>query len=161
MKDWGRVRAITRLNMRFLWPAVLLFVGLVVPALAAPAPRDTLIVPGMRVGPIALGMTPDELNTSVGVPGTQRQEGTATTYSWGELSAQMGQSPATVDTIVVNDGRYETADHLRVGLSALAVVVVLGQPPNITDTSGIRSYEYDGMTIATRNNLIVQIRVHK
>jgi hypothetical protein len=135
--------------------------GLADAALAASAPRDMLIVPGMRVGPVALGMTSDELNASVGVPGTPRQEGAAISYSWGELSAQMGQSPATVDTIVVNDGRYETADHLRVGLSSLAVVVVLGQPPNITTVSGIRSYEYDGMTIATRNNLIVQIRVHK
>src|SRR3954468_19252549 len=87
--------------------------------LAASAPRDTLIVPGMRVGPIALGMTPDELNASVGVAGTQRQEGTATLYSWGELSAQIGQSPATVDTIVVNDGRYETTDHIHVGLASL------------------------------------------
>lgn len=147
--------------MRFLWPALALLIGLAHPALAAPAPRDAMIVPGIRVGPIALGMTPDELTASVGVPGTQRQEGAAVSYSWGELSAQMGQSPVTVDTIVVNDGRYETADHLHVGLSALAVVVVLGQPPNITDVSGIRSYEYDGMTVVTRNNFIVQIRVHK
>jgi len=147
--------------MRSLWSALVLVTGLMGAALAAPAPRDTLIVPGMRVGPVALGMTADELNMSVGVPGTQRQEGAATTYSWGDVTAQMGQSPATVDTIVVNDGRYETADHIRVGLSSLAVVVVLGQPPNITTTSGIRNYEYEGMTVATRNNLIVQIRVHK
>jgi hypothetical protein len=140
---------------------LVLLTGLAEAAMAAPAPRDMLIVPGMRVGPVALGMTPDELNASVGVPGTQRQEGAVTTLSWGDVSAQIGQSPGTVDTIVVNDGRYETADHIRVGLSSLAVVVVLGQPPNITTVSGIRNYEYDGITIGTRNNLIVQIRVHK
>ena len=147
--------------MHSLLLALGMIAGLANAALAAPAPRDTLIVPGMRVGPIALGMSQDELNASVGVPGTQRQEGAVATLSWGEVSAQMGQSPATVDAIVVNDGRYETADHIRVGLSALAAVVVLGQPPNITTVSGIRNYEYDGITIATRNNLIVQIRVHK
>jgi hypothetical protein len=144
-----------------LWLALVLLSGLADTAFAAAAPRDMLIVPGMRVGPVALGMTADELNTSVGVPGTERQEGTATTYSWGELSAQIGKSPATVDAIVVNDGRYETADHIHVGLASLAVVVVLGQPPNITTATGTRNYEYEGMTIVTRNNLIVQIRVHK
>jgi hypothetical protein len=147
--------------MRSLLLAWAMIAGLANAALAAPAPRDTLIVPGTRVGPIALGMTPDELNASVGVPGTQRQEGAAISYAWGDVSAQMGQSPAGVDTIIVNDGRYETEDHIHVGLSALAVVVVLGQPPNVTTTPGIRNYEYEGMTVVTRNNLIVQIRVHK
>jgi hypothetical protein len=147
--------------MRSLWLALVLLTGLTDATLAARAPRDTLIVPGMRVGPVALGMTAGELNASVGVAGTQRQEGATTTYSWGDVIAQMGQSPPTVDTIIVNDGRYETADHLRVGLSALAVVVVLGQPPNITTESGIRNYEYDGVTFVTRNTFIVQIRVHK
>jgi hypothetical protein len=147
--------------MRSLWLALALLIAVDASAAAAPAPRDALIVPGVRVGPVALGMTTDELNASVGVPGTQRQEGAVTTLSWGELSAQLTQSPATADTIVVNDGRYETADHLRVGLASLAVVVVLGQPPNITTAPGIRNYEYDGMTVVTRNNLVVQIRVHK
>lgn len=147
--------------MRWLWLVLGLVAGFAGLALAAPAPRDMTIVPGMRVGPVALGMTADQLNASVGVAGTQRQEGTVATLSWGDLSAQLGQSPATADTIVVNDGRYETADHIHVGLASLAVVVVLGQPPNITTAPGIRNYEYEGMTIVTRNNLIVQIRVHK
>ena len=147
--------------MRAWWLALLVLTAMGEAALAAPAPRDTMIVPGMRVGPIGLGMTADELNASVGVAGTQRQEGPVTILSWGEVSAQLGQTPATVDTIVVNDGRYETADHIHVGLASLAVVVVLGQPPNITTPPGTRNYEYDGMTVVTRNNLVVQIRVHK
>ena len=147
--------------MRAWWLALVLLTALGGAAFAAPAPRDTLIVPGMRVGPVALGMTADELNASVGVPGTQRQEGSVTTLSWGEVSAQLGQSPASVDTIIVNDVRYETPDHIHVGLASLAVVVVLGQPPNITTPPGTRNYEYEGMTVVTRNNLVVQIRVHK
>ena len=147
--------------MRVWWLALVLWAAAAEAVVAAPAPRDTMIVPGMRVGPIALGMTADELNASVGVPGTPRQEGAVTTLSWGEVSAQLGQTPATVDTIIVNDGRYETADHIHVGLASLAVVVVLGQPPTITTPPGTRNYEYEGMTVVTRNNLVVQIRVHK
>src|SRR6476660_3809123 len=113
MSNWAGARDNEAGAMRSLWLAGVLLMGLADAALAASAPRDMLIVPGMRVGPVALGMTSDELNASVGVPGTPRQEGTAISYSWGELSAQMGQSPPTVDTIVVNDGRYETADHIR------------------------------------------------
>ncbi len=147
--------------MRSLWLALGLIAATAAGALAAPAPRDTLIEPGMRVGPIAIGMSADELNASVGVAGTERQEGGATVYSWGDVAAQMSKPPATVDTIVVNDPRYETAEHLHVGLASLAVVVVLGQPPNVTTPPGTRNYEYEGMTVVTRNNLIVQIRVHK
>ena len=130
-------------------------------AFAASAPRDTLIVPGQRVGPIALGMNAAELEASVGAPGTMRKEGSNTIYSWGEVSAEIDAKSGVVDLIAVNDERYETADHLHVGLAALAVVVVLGQPQNVTTPPGIRNYEYDGMTVVTRNAMVAQIRVQK
>ncbi len=147
--------------MRSVLQALVFLIGVSGAASAATAPRDTVIIPGERVGPIALGMNAAELEASVGVPGTMRKEGTDTVYAWGEVSAQIGGKSGVVDLITVNDERYETADHLRVGLSALAVVVVLGQPQNVTSPPGIRNYEYDGMTVVTRNAMVVQLRVQK
>jgi len=152
--------------MRFVLPALIVAAALMGTALAAPtlaatAPRDRLIVPGMRVGPVALGMSLAEMNTSVGIPGQVQQQGPATIYAWGDLAAEIDEKSAQVDLITVNDNRYETADHIRVGLAALAVVTVLGDPDKTTTALGIQNLEYDGMTIVVRNNLVAQIRVRK
>ena len=147
--------------MRSVLLALSMATALVGAAAAASAPRDMLIVPGTRVGPIALGMSPAELAASVGVPGQTLQQGGDTIYSWGEIAAQISDKSPTVDLITVNDPRYETEDHIHVGLASLAVVTVLGQPPKVTTPPGTRNYDYDGMTVVTRNNLVVQIRVQK
>jgi hypothetical protein len=143
-----------------LWASIIA-VFLAGAAFAAPARRDTLIVPGMRAGPVALGMSPAELTASVGVSGDMQHQGADTIYSWGDLAAQIGDKSPAVDLIMVNDPRYETADHVRVGLALLAVMAVLGDPDKTTTTPGTQTLDYDGMTLIIRNNVVAQIRVRK
>ena len=135
--------------------------GLAEPVLAANAPRDLLIVPGTRAGPLALGMSVVELAASVGTPGDLQHQGPDTIYSWGEIAAEITDKSPSVDLITVNDPRYETAEHIRVGLAAFAVTAVMGDPVKTTNVTGIQNLDYDGMTIVVRNNLVAQIRVHK
>jgi hypothetical protein len=131
------------------------------PVTAAPAVSDTLIVPGERIGPIALGMTQAQLADAMGAPGEILRQGSVTTYSWGQVAAEIGDNSPGVQTITVNDPRYETPGHIRVGLAALAAMAVLGQPNKKTSTQGLDTFDYDGLTVLMRNNLVAQIRVRK
>jgi hypothetical protein len=147
--------------MRTVLAALGLMLAMAGPAPAAAPVRDMLIVPGERVGPIALGMKAAELDQAVGIPGQVLQQGKDTTYSWGNIVAQISDGSPGVDLITVNDQRYETAGHVRVGLASLALPVVLGQPDKKTAAPGLESLDYDGMTVVVRYNAVAQIRVHK
>ncbi|HXJ03448.1 MAG TPA: hypothetical protein VNH44_19665 [Micropepsaceae bacterium] len=147
--------------MRWILPILIMTLSLAEASFAAPAPRDMLIVPGTRVGPVALGMNPTELAASVGVPGNTQKQGPDTIYSWGDLAAEISEKSPTVDLITVNDPRYETADHIRVGLALFTLMAVLGDPEKSTTAQGTQTLDYDGMTIIVRNNVVAQIRVRK
>lgn len=149
--------------MRWILPVLMMMICLSEAGFAAPAtaPRDMLIVPGVRAGAVALGMNPAELAASVGVPADVQHQGPDTIYSWGDVTAQISDKSPNVDLIDINDPRYETADHIRVGLALFAAMAVLGDPMKTTNALGIQNLDYDGMTIVIRNNLIAQIRVRK
>ena len=147
--------------MRSLLSALLMTIAVAVAVMAAPATSDNLIVPGERVGPIALGMTEAQLAAAMGGPGEVLHQGTVTTYSWGQVAAEIADSSPGVDLITVNDQRFDTPGHIHVGLAAPAVPAVLGQPNKKTSTQGLDTFDYDGLTVLLRNNFVAQIRVHK
>lgn len=147
--------------MRSIFMRLVMGLALTGAAVAAPAPRDTIIVPGERVGPIALGMTPVELAGAAGAAPQALQQGKDTIYSWGDVAAQISDGAPGVDVITVNDPRYETANHVRVGLASLAATAVLGQPAKRTGSPGLETLDYEGLSVVVRNNLIAQIRVRK
>ena len=147
--------------MGSLLPALFLTIAVAGPLLAAPAPNDNLIVPGERVGPIALGMTEAQLAAAMGGPGEVLHQGPATTYSWGQVAAEIGDTLPGVGMITVNDPRYDTPGHVHVGLAAPAAAAVLGQPNRKTSTQGLDTFDYDGLTVLVRNNFVAQIRVRK
>jgi len=118
-------------------------------------------VPGERVGPIALGMSAMDLAGAAGAAPQTLQQGKDTVYSWGDVAAQISNSAPGVDLITVNDPRYETPTHVRVGLASLAALAVLGQPMNRTSAPGLETFDYEGLTVVVRNNLVAQIRVRK
>lgn len=145
--------------MRPLLPALFFAIALAGPVGAAPA--DNLIVPGERVGPIALGMTEAQLNAAMGGPGVVQHQGTVTVYAWGQVTAEIADNSPGVETITVNDPRFDTPGHVHVGLAATAAAAVLGQPDKKTSTQGLDTSDYDGLTVLARNNYVMQIRVHK
>ena len=147
--------------MRSVLLTILVGVALTGLAIAAPAPRDTLIVPGERVGAIALGMTAMDLAGAAGTPPQTVQQGKDTVFSWGDVTAQISEGASGVDVITVNDPRYETSNHIRVGLASLAATAVLGYPEKRTGSPGLETLDYDGLTVVVRNNLVAQIRVRK
>ena len=147
--------------MRSILLGFLVGLTLVGPAMPATAPHDTMIVPGKRVGPIALGMTAMDLAGAAGTAPQTLQQGKDTVYSWSDIVAQIGDGASGVDVITVNDPRYETANHIRVGLAALAAIAVLGQPAQLTGSPGLETLDYDGLSVVVRNNLVAQIRVRK
>ena len=147
--------------MRSILLGFLIGLAFAAPTAAAPAPRDTMIVPGERVGPIALGMTAMELAGAAGTPPQTLQQGRDAIYSWGDIAAQISEGAPGVDVITVNDPRYETANHIRVGLASLAATVVLGQPAKRSGSPGLETLDYEGLSVVVRNNLIAQIRVRK
>jgi hypothetical protein len=147
--------------MRLILRTLFMTIAVAGPVMAAPAATDNLIVPGQRVGPIALGMTQAQLAAAMGSPGEVLHQGSATTYSWGQVAAEIGDNSPGVDLITVNDPRYDTPGHVHVGLAAPAVAAVLGQPDKKTSTQGLDTFDYDGLTVLVRNNFVMQIRVRK
>src|SRR5207237_533556 len=111
-------------RMRSLLPALFLTIAVAGPVIAAPAAGDTLIVASERVGPIALGMTEAQLAAAMGGLGEVLRQGAATTYSWGQVAAEIGDNSLGVETITVNDPRYDTPGHIHVGLAASAAAAV-------------------------------------
>jgi hypothetical protein len=146
--------------MRSLLSALLMTFAVSGPLMAAQATSDNLIVPGERVGPIALGMSQAQLTAAMGIAEVLHQ-GSATTYSWGQVTAEIGDNSPGVETITVNDPRYDTPGHVHVGLAAVAAMAVLGQPTKKTSTQGLDTFDYDGLAVLVRNNLVAQIRVRK
>ena len=146
--------------MRPLLPSLFFTIGFLGPVTAAPA-VDNLIIPGERVGPIALGMTEAQLAAAMGGAGVVQHQGPITIYSWGEVTAEIADNSPGVETITVNDPRYDTPGHVHVGLAASAVAAVLGQPDKKTFTQGLDTFDYDGLAVLVRNNFVMQIRVRK
>jgi hypothetical protein len=123
--------------------------------------RDALIVPGQRVGPIALGLSEAELLKVAGVPASTFRQGNETIYAFGRVTAQIGDPSAGVDLITVDDARFETADHVRLGLAAPVAMSLLGQPAKRSIANGVDTLEYEGLAVIVRNNLVMQIRVQR
>ncbi|HYM19220.1 MAG TPA: hypothetical protein VEU06_11695 [Micropepsaceae bacterium] len=137
--------------------AILVVAACAIPALAQP--RDALIVPGERVGPIALGLSEADLLKVAGAPASTLHQGNETVYSFGRVTVQIGT--AGVDLITVDDPRFETADHLRLGLAVPVAISLLGQPVEQSTLNGVETLEYEGMALIVRNNLVMQIRIQR
>ena len=116
--------------------------------LAAPkgAPvRDTLIVPGERVGPIALGMSSSALLETMGPPdeSVRFSDGVGATFKSAGLYANVLDTTQQVFAIHVNDERYATKEGLKLGSSEMEVRAKLGAPTRhvLQSDDGVHPYE--------------------
>jgi hypothetical protein len=108
-----------------------LFVGL--QSTTAAAKNDTLIVPGVRIGPVNLGMSDADVYGLLGDPTQTMTEGVdmgrAIAYVFPKLTVVVSKATHKVTQVTTLDPGYATADGIKVGSSGLAVSTKLGIPP--------------------------------
>jgi hypothetical protein len=93
--------------------------------------QDQLIIPGYRVGPIALGVTETQLLEVLGDPTDYNQGNTTVHYWWkGKINVVLKKigGVARVVRINVEDESYEMNSGIGVGSSILEMRARLGEP---------------------------------
>lgn len=92
---------------------------------------DNLIVPGQRIGPVYLGMSPEVLLAALGPPDWSRGP-SANRIQYGYesrgLYIYVNVRNSRVDGVVTSDSRYRTTKGIQVGDSELELVVGHGSP---------------------------------
>ena len=95
----------------------------------AQAQNDTLIVPGVRMGPVHLGITDAELYRLLGDPqSTQVNGDISRNYIFPNFTVSVSASTHKVIQVTTTDPSFATADGVKVGSSGLAVAAKLGAP---------------------------------
>lgn len=104
---------------------------------------DYAIVPGQRIGPVALGMPASQLLQALGPPENSNRMANASVNRWGSkgVSAVILDENGRVHTTTALDNRYATAGGLRVGASDLEVRSLMGRPDNVFEDV-LDSYSY-------------------
>lgn len=138
------------------------------PPLPAPPkelpPDDSLIVPGNRIGSVAIGMTSKQLLKAKGSPSSSPMRYTdAANYSYDQLRYSVVVDDATqqVWRIATSDGRYRTVEGVGVGQTELEMRADLGNPDQTKDMGNDTFlYCYDkGLAIYIAQNKIIQASV--
>lgn len=121
----------------------------------AKAKNDNLIVPGVRIGPVSLGMTDADVYKTLGEPTSTLTVGSADggiNYYWGNLySVHVDKDTHRVTQVTTSDQKYSTTEGIKVGSSLLAVSVKLRIP--LGHCSGMCDYNVGhGMYFGTNEN---------
>ena len=124
------------------------------PIPAAQPVFDSQIVPGQRIGPVALGMSSTQLLQAAGSPATSNHVGdvTAARFSNG-IDVNVRDGDSRVTSVSTTESRYATPDGLRVGVSELEVRARRGAPAGVLDEQGMDRYLcYPGMWFGFARN---------
>ena len=122
--------------------------------------RDYQIIPGHRIGPIALGMTPTQLYEAMRDPKQTVKLVNATIYEFPELNVWVLQSTEKVHLIGANSRRFATPEGLHDGDSELAARAAYPNAQWKTDAEGHSRYcDARGMQISTYNGVVSGILV--
>lgn len=117
------------------------FGGERLPAPPAEATFDSAIVPGQRIGPVALGMSGPQLLQAAGSPRTSNHSMDVTSAQFlNGVEVSVRDRDNRVTSASTADGRYATADGLRVGASELEVRSFQGKPADELGASGSSHY---------------------
>jgi len=135
------------------WLAVTLIVaGAAGPVSAQSPDAHFLVVPGRSVGPVALGMSMDNVKAAWGSPTQVDQDANSQWYTWREspprsVAVEM-QSNIVVMISIAHDPRYRTRDGLGDGDSADRVQKLLGRPSHVRPLPGFFMLEYKSLGVA-------------
>jgi len=133
-----------------------------------PPVQDAKIVPGQRVGPVSLGMSPADLLGALGDPDHVGSDGDfpgAKLYFFNARGLQVTVDGSQVVQIAVNGTQFATQEGIAVGSTELRATALLGSP-SITkryqrECAGrVSGYHYPGLWIHfTCDGHVAEIRV--
>ncbi len=113
--------------------------------------NDNLIVPGQRIGKVAVGMPARQLVNAAGSPKDSSRLGKGFVSDFGDgLVAVVNDGDLKVVTIGTSDPWYATPEGIRAGSSELEVVARLGKAQAVSEDRGkpnIKTYCYPGLEI--------------
>jgi hypothetical protein len=124
----------TRRNLISACKMALVAAVLALAGTAARAQDDSVIEPGVRLGPVHLGITDVELYRLLGDPKSTRTNGSISmNYIYSKFQVSVDTDTHRVIQVTTDDPAYSTAEGIRVGSSGLAVAAKLGTPPGPCD----------------------------
>lgn len=97
---------------------------------------DKLIVPGERIGPIALGMPQADVLKILGTPPHTNVGEWASMYYYADLAVWIKNDSNHVIMIQTSSPEYATADGIRVGMSEPEVKAKRGNPTRRKEEEG-------------------------
>lgn len=139
------VRAVDRVVFRSLAVAVLLSFAFLTGCASAPPmpappkqppPDDSLIVPGDRIGPVAIGMTSKQVLQVKGTPGNSTfrySDAAVYPYDENKYSVVVDDATQQVWRVTTFSDEYQTAEGVGVGSSELEMRANLGNPDSSTN----------------------------
>jgi hypothetical protein len=125
-----------------------LFIAALICPFMAQAQNDNLIVPGVRLGPVHLGITDVELYRLLGDPAeTIQDRNLGMIYHYSKVNVIVSANTHRVTRVGTSDPDYSTVEGIRVGSSGLAVGVKLGIPPGPCDPDGCNYWYPSGLSL--------------
>lgn len=130
---------------------------------------DHLIVPGVRIGPIFIGMTETQLYKTLGNPSetVRGNDGTWISYMYNDLGLTAQANPAThkVNMIAIagENSPYSTREGIRVGSSELQIQILPWKllEKRLWEPNGrLWRFHYPGIVIETRSGNVSSIFVY-
>jgi hypothetical protein len=125
-----------------------------VPSPPASIPKDNLIVPKVRIGGVALGMTMAQLYAAMGDPTRSISSETGGQYSYGTSNGPLGSAwiiltnaQGQVYQIGMTLSQYATASGIAVGNSPLRVQALLGAPCSVAHQGTGAALIYPGLEL--------------
>jgi len=129
-----------------------------------PAIRDSQVVPGVRIGPLSVGMTASQLLEVMGAPNSENTTNYGHQYWWNDLSATVYARDGLVHWVSDNSqGRYRLNNGIRQNSTLLEVRAQLPQPDHVDHYRGSPPWEswcYDsGLELRVQEGRVIGVAV--
>lgn len=127
-----------------------------------PAHADNMIVPGKSVGPVAIGMSAQDLYRVMGEPRSSDVGEEKTSYVYDGLQVGVENDSQLVYRAFATSPKYKLAKGVAVGSSALAVIAAYGEPDERDATpSGDKTFCYGDFELYLKDGAVAAIMVSK